>query len=50
VAGFGADLHFRLFWGGFGTSDPKADVILSITPITYRGDEISRLSRLVFKT
>jgi len=47
--GLGQVLHFRLFWGGFATSDPKANIILSTTLIILKGEEISCLSRLVIK-
>jgi len=38
------------FWGYLATSDAKSDVIfLLCDSISYKGDEISRLSRLVFE-
>jgi len=48
--------YFVLFWGlglllgCLATSGAKSDVrFCSATPISYKGDEISRLSRLVFE-
>jgi len=49
------DPHFWLFWG-FGlllgylaTSSSKSDVGFLATPISYKGDKILRLSRLVIE-
>ena len=49
MAGFRADFAFSAIWGSFTTSDPKAVVIWSTTTITYRGEEISHLSLIVFE-
>jgi len=47
--GLGQVLHFQLSWGGYATSNPKSDIILSTTPIAYRGEGILHLSCLVFE-
>jgi len=42
MAGFGEVLHFRLFWGGFTTSDPKAHISLIQNKIRcYTNEQMS---------
>jgi len=49
TAGFLAGFAFSAILGGSAISDPKADVILSTTLITYTGEETSRLSGLAIE-
>jgi len=47
---FGAIWGVWGIWGDLGTCGAKSDVrSFSATPISYKGDEISRLTRLIIK-